>query len=66
MSEALNAARESLRKAEADFDRNEEYQKYRALRSERRDQITEQWLKLAAIENGINPWASNQTTAVDR
>lgn len=66
MSEALNAARESLRKAEADFERNEDCRNYPRMRQERRDALTEQWLKLAAIDNGINPWASNQTTAVDQ
>lgn len=63
---ALDEARESIRKAEADFDRHEDYQKYRDVRRERRDQLTEQWLKLAAIENGINPWAPTHATAVDQ
>jgi hypothetical protein len=70
MSEVLSAARRSIEATE----RTLEEEQQREIRRygvglglsdyhQRRTEITEQWLQLAAIEQGLNPFQSTSTPA---
>jgi hypothetical protein len=55
----LDDAADAIRDIEKELENSGYRDKYQGEWREQRGKIVEQWLKLAAIEKGINPWASS-------
>ena len=53
----LDDAADAIRDLEKELENSGYRHKYPDLWRDRRGQIVDQWLKLAAFEKGINPWA---------